>query len=164
MTVLFSLKCVVLWSIHTEEEGSNTIKSTFIRGPSVKSPLWASDWILTRFKGTLCNPCGGEQATKGLIINPGDCEGRYLQVCVWEWLAQTGKILAGLSSSLCVSWGPMTNQVRSPGSPPDWAFPPSLVHVCSFSRDVDCVWSPGKHEQTSSWQQITPSSRTGKRN
>lgn len=86
----------------------------------------------------------------------------YLRVCVWAWLVQTDKILAGLSSSLCVFSDPMQNLVHSQESRPDWTSPLSVEHARSFLRDVDCAWSPRKHGKLSSWQQAWCSKRNEK--
>lgn len=86
----------------------------------------------------------------------------YLRVCVWAWLVQTDKILAGLSSSLCVFSDPMQNLVHSQESRPDWASPLPVEHARSFLRDVDCAWSPRKHGKLSSWQQAWRSKRNEK--
>lgn len=77
----------------------------------------------------------------------------YVQVCVSGWLAPTGKILGELSSSLCVFSGTKLSLGHFRGPQPAWAFPLPLENECSFSCDVDCVWSPARYQQMTSWRQ-----------
>lgn len=79
----------------------------------------------------------------------------YLQVCVWGWLVQTGKIQAELSSSLYAFWDLMMTLVHSRESGPDWAFPLSPERVRSSWHGADCAWTPETHWQLLRWRKNT---------
>lgn len=91
--------------------------------------------------------CWGEQTQKQHCCLSWSKVSWYLQVCVWGWLVQTGKIQVGLSSSLYAFWALMMNRVRSPESGLDRAFPLWPEHARFFLHGVDCAWTPETHWQ-----------------
>lgn len=106
-------------------------------------PVFSSTLILTSFKGiqmSLWRQMYTITLSSALMV--AAVKVGYLQLYGWGWLAQTGRSLLGLSSSLCVFGELRMSLLRSQEPPPGWVFPRSLESAHSFLSDVDCAWNP----------------------